>query len=153
VSDLPLLVAAHHRLGDLGASRRRRKQETVVAAEQAEKARVVDHLIAGDDSNMQVMSMLCGEDSRGASVDETAPPGADPGLLAGPFAQIVVDEAKELTDAKWQMLLRRCPFRSITLVGTAHRPGTGSRSRGRGGSSGSGSSGTTWLPWASAIGR
>jgi DNA helicase IV len=44
-------------------------------------------------------------------------PSADPDLLAGPFAHIVVDEAQELTDAEWQMLLRRCPSRSFTIVG------------------------------------
>jgi superfamily I DNA/RNA helicase len=50
-------------------------------------------------------------------VDETALPAADPDLLAGPFAHIVVDEAQELTDAEWQMLLLRCPSRSFTVVG------------------------------------
>ncbi len=29
----------------------------------------------------------------------------------------MVDEAQELTDAEWQMLLRRCPSRSFTIVG------------------------------------
>jgi superfamily I DNA/RNA helicase len=38
-------------------------------------------------------------------------------VLAGPFAHIVVDEAQELTDAEWQMLLLRCPSRSFTVVG------------------------------------
>ena len=38
-------------------------------------------------------------------------------VLAGPFAHIVVDEAQELTDAEWQMLLLRCPSRSFTIVG------------------------------------
>ena len=28
-----------------------------------------------------------------------------------------MDEAQELTDAEWQMLLRRCPSRSFTIVG------------------------------------
>jgi superfamily I DNA/RNA helicase len=50
-------------------------------------------------------------------VDEAALPSADPDRLAGPFAHIVVDEAQELTDAEWQMLLRRCPSRSFTIVG------------------------------------
>jgi superfamily I DNA/RNA helicase len=44
-------------------------------------------------------------------------PGVDPDRLAGPFAHIVVDEAQELTDAEWQMLLVRCPSRSLTIVG------------------------------------
>jgi DNA helicase IV len=38
-------------------------------------------------------------------------------VLAGPFAHIIVDEAQELTDAEWQMLLLRCPSRSFTIVG------------------------------------
>jgi superfamily I DNA/RNA helicase len=38
-------------------------------------------------------------------------------VLAGPFAHVVVDEAQELTDAEWQMLLQRCPSRSFTIVG------------------------------------
>ena len=50
-------------------------------------------------------------------VDESVLPSADPDLLAGPFAHIVVDEAQELTDAEWQMLLLRCPSRSLTIVG------------------------------------
>ena len=61
--------------------------------------------------------MLRGEDFQDALVDEAALPGADPDLLAGPFAHIVVDEAQELTDAEWQMLLLRCPSRSFTIVG------------------------------------
>jgi superfamily I DNA/RNA helicase len=64
-----------------------------------------------------VMSMLRGADLQNALVDETALPTADPDLLAGPFAHIVVDEAQELTDAEWQMLLLRCPSRSFTVVG------------------------------------
>ena len=79
--------------------------------------RVVDHLIATDDSDLQVMSMLRGQDLRRALVDEGALPTTDPDLLAGPFAHIVVDEAQELTDAEWQMLLLRCPSRSLTIVG------------------------------------
>jgi len=78
---------------------------------------VVDDLIAADDSELLVMSMLRGQDLRGALVDKTALPGTDPDLLAGPFAHIVVDEAQELTDAEWQMLLLRCPSRSFTIVG------------------------------------
>ena len=63
------------------------------------------------------MTMLRGQDLRDALVDEAALPTADPDLLAGPFAHIVVDEAQELTDAEWQMLLLRCPSRSFTIVG------------------------------------
>ena len=117
VSDLPLLDAARQRLGDPAVSRRLREYNATVAAERERMDRVVDNLIAGDDSELLVMSMLRGEDLQDALVDETALPRTDPDLLAGPFAHIVVDEAQELTDAEWQMLLRRCPSRSFTIVG------------------------------------
>ena len=116
-SDLPLLDAARQRLGDPGASRRRRRQRAAAAAERAEMSQVVDHLIATDDSDMHVMSMLRGEDLRAALVDQASLPGPDADPLAGPFAHVVVDEAQELTDAEWQMLLLRCPSRSFTIVG------------------------------------
>jgi hypothetical protein len=119
VSDLPLLDAARQRLGDPRASRRRRRQEAVVAAERERMARVVDDLIeaADDEYGVGLVTMLRGEDFQDALVDEAALPSADPDLLAGPFAHIVVDEAQELTDAEWQMLLLRCPSRSLTIVG------------------------------------
>jgi len=117
VSDLPILDAARRRLGDPEASRRRRRQEAALAAERAEMDAVVEHLIASDDSEMMVMSMLRGADLGAALADDTAVPPADPDLLAGPFAHVVVDEAQELTDAEWQMLLLRCPSRSFTIVG------------------------------------
>jgi hypothetical protein len=117
VSDLPLLDAARHRLGDPEASRRRRRQDAVVAAERERMAGVIDELIAADDSELLLMTSLRHHDLRDALVDQAALPTADPDLLAGPFAHVVVDEAQELTDAEWQMLLLRCPSRSFTIVG------------------------------------
>ncbi|KRF32485.1 RNA polymerase recycling motor ATPase HelR [Nocardioides sp. Soil805] len=117
VADLPLLDAARLRLGDPEESRRRRRRDAALAAEREQMADVVDHLVATDDSEMRVMSMLRVSDAQSIIVDEAAQPAADPDLLAGPFAHVVVDEAQELTDAEWQMLLRRCPSRSFTVVG------------------------------------
>jgi superfamily I DNA/RNA helicase len=117
VSDLPLLDAARQRLGDPEASRLRRRHDAAVAAEREHMDRVVEDLIEADDDPEGVMPMLLGRDMRDALVNETALPGTDPDLLAGPFAHVVVDEAQELTDAEWQMLLLRCPSRSFTIVG------------------------------------
>ena len=117
VADLPLLDAARQRLGDPEASRRTYRQKVATAAHRDEMARVVDQLIATDDSDMQVMKMLRGSDLQNALADGAALPSADPDALGGPFAHIVVDEAQELTDAQWQMLLWRCPSRSFTIVG------------------------------------
>ncbi len=117
VSDLPLLDAARDRLGDPDGSRRRRQSEAWLAAERARMNDVVEHLLANDDSEMLVMSMLRGEDLRTALDDESAQTPARTDPLAGPFAHIIVDEAQELSDAQWQMLRRRCPSGSFTVVG------------------------------------
>ncbi len=116
-ADLPLLDAARLRLGDPRASRRNRRRAAALAAEQDERTRVVDQLIATDGSELKVMSMLRGDDLREALVDQDAVPSPERDLLAGPFAHVVVDEAQELTEAEWQMLLQRCPSRSFTVVG------------------------------------
>jgi superfamily I DNA/RNA helicase len=117
VSDLPFLDAARLRVGDPEAGRRARQRAAVAAADREQMDRVVDELIAADDSELLLMTMLRGQDAQNSLVDESALPSTDPDLLAGPFAHIIVDEAQELTDAEWQMLLRRCPSRSFTIVG------------------------------------
>ena len=119
VSDLPLLDAARQRLGDPAAARRKRRQEAAAAVEREQMDRVVDTLIevADDEYGMGLVTMLRGEDFQDALVNEATLSDADPDQLAGPFAHIVVDEAQELTDAEWQMLLLRCPSRSFTIVG------------------------------------
>ncbi|MFE4964787.1 RNA polymerase recycling motor ATPase HelR [Streptomyces sp. NPDC056660] len=124
VSDLPLLDAARQRLGDPEAARRRQRQEAALAAQRERMAQVVDNLIgaavdsgADGDDGEGLVRMLRGEDAKVSLVDESELPALTPDLLAGPFAHIVVDEAQELTDAEWQMLLLRCPSRSFTIVG------------------------------------
>ena len=117
LSDLPFLDAAHRRLGDPQDSRRKRSHEAAVAEQREQMSDVIDHLVANDDSEMQVMSMLRVSDAQSIIVDEDALTSVEPDLLAGPFAHVVVDEAQELTDAEWQMLLERCPTKSFTVVG------------------------------------
>lgn len=117
VSDLPLLDAARQRLGDPEASVRTRRHAAAVAAERARRADVIDGILAADEDGEGAVTMLRGQDLQDTLIDEGALPGAEPDLLAGPFAHIVVDEAQELTDAEWQMLLLRCPSRSFTIVG------------------------------------
>jgi hypothetical protein len=117
VSDLPLLDAARQRLGDPEASQRQRRHDAAVAAERQYMDRVVSDLLEADDDPEGSMQLLRRESIRDSLVDEAALPSTDPDLLAGPFAHVIVDEAQELTDAEWQMLLRRCPSRSFTIVG------------------------------------
>ncbi|MEZ5214672.1 MAG: hypothetical protein R2692_08310 [Microbacterium sp.] len=120
--DLPSLDAARQRVGDPADEVRRRRARLEAAADRAVMDDVVTHLIAADDGDLRLMSMLRGQDLR-HTLDTTAEAPIDP--FAGPFAHIVVDEAQELTDAQWQMLVRRNPTRSFTIVGdrAQARPG------------------------------
>jgi DNA helicase IV len=48
-------------------------------------------------------------------------------LLDGPpetvYGHLVVDEAQQLTEMEWRMLMRRCPSRSMTIVGDLAQAG------------------------------
>ncbi len=118
-ADLPLLDAARHRIGDPDEPRRRRLREASLAAASDRMDRVVDQLVASMelDDGEGLMTILTGADARESLIDEAELAGDAPDLLAGPFAHIVVDEAQELTDAEWAMLLRRNPSKSFTIVG------------------------------------
>ncbi|MGW4567904.1 HelD family protein [Streptomyces sp. NPDC004561] len=54
-------------------------------------------------------------------------------LVDGPpertFGHVVVDEAQELTAMQWRMVLRRCPARSMTLVGDFAQAGPATTAR------------------------
>jgi DNA helicase IV len=115
-ADLPLLDAARAALGDPEAGRRRRARERAAARERRERERVADDLIAADDGELRLMSMLRGADLQYSLVDRWQADD-DAGPLDGPFAHVIVDEAQELTDAQWAMLRRRCPSGSFTVVG------------------------------------
>lgn len=49
-------------------------------------------------------------------------------LIDGPpdqmYGHIVVDEAQELSEMQWRMLMRRCPARSLTIVGDFAQSGS-----------------------------
>lgn len=114
---LPLLDAARRRIGDPEREARAERRARAVARDSARMDEVVADLVADDPTEMRQMSMLRGDDLRGALdaqvVTEAAP--VDP--FEGPFAHLVVDEAQELTDAQWRMLLARCPSHRVTIVG------------------------------------
>ncbi|NQX26189.1 AAA family ATPase [Microbacteriaceae bacterium VKM Ac-2854] len=116
-ADLPLLDAARFRIGDPAAQRRGRERAVAAAFEQGRMQQVVDELIAADDDGEGLVTMLKVEDAQRSLQDDSALPPRESDDLAGPFTHILVDEAQELTDAQWQMLLRRCPSRSFTVVG------------------------------------
>lgn len=113
-ADLPLLDAARQEVGDPRREAAERRARREAAEERRMMSDVVTDLIAADDGDMRVMSMLRGQDLR-RTLERPAASILDP--FAGPFAHVIVDEAQELTDAQWRMLLRRCPSGSLTIVG------------------------------------
>ena len=112
--DLPLLDAARGGVGDPRSEVRERRARRAAAEEHRVMSDVVSDLIAADDGDLRIMSMLRGQDLRRTLAQPTA---SDRDPYAGPFAHLVIDEAQELTDAQWRMLLQRCPSRSVTIVG------------------------------------
>ena len=114
-ADLPILDAARARIGDPDRARRDRERATAVSAQREQIRLVVDDLIASE--SFDEVWMLKEQAMQDTLLDTDALPSLSPDSLAGPFAHIVVDEAQELTDAEWQLLLRRCPSRSFTIVG------------------------------------
>ncbi len=118
-ADLPLIDALRLRLGDPRSGEIARERSRTLEADRATMDRVVETLLETEefDDGEGVFSMLAVADLRSTLVDEDAAPALETDPLEGPFAHVVVDEAQELTDAQWQMLLRRCPSRSFTIVG------------------------------------
>ncbi len=117
VADLPLLDAMRQRLGDPEAPERNRRRRVQEAADRAYMDDVVEDILAADDDPESGLKLLNRASIRDSLVHDDALPSADADPLAGPFAHVIVDEAQELTDAEWQLLLRRCPSRSFTVVG------------------------------------
>lgn len=106
-ADLPLLDAMRSRLGDPGASARNRRRRAQEAADRAYMDDVVQRILEADDDPESGLKLLNRGSIRDSLVhdDVFEDLAADP--LAGPFGHVIVDEAQELTDAEWQLLLRR----------------------------------------------
>ena len=115
--DLPLLDAARYRVGDPDRARNTRVRMAEEARHRADMDTVINDLIAADDSELQVMSMLRGDDMQRALAEEERANVDELAQLAGPFGHIIIDEAQELTEAQWLMIVRRCPSRQVTIVG------------------------------------
>lgn len=71
-------------------------------------------LLTADDGSGPTLADLALEDELRALVD--GPPEAV-------FGHIVIDEAQELSEMQWRMLMRRCPSRSLTVVGDLAQAG------------------------------
>ncbi|MFJ1756074.1 HelD family protein [Kitasatospora sp. NPDC088134] len=102
----------------------------VVDALLADPAVLAAHLPQLTDTERELLLRTPGAPWTGADVpllDEAA------ALVDGPpardFGHVVVDEAQELTAMQWRTVLRRCPSRSMTLVGDFAQAGPAATAR------------------------
>ncbi|MHA3704073.1 HelD family protein [Jatrophihabitans sp. YIM 134969] len=121
LADVPLLDEAAELLGeDDSADQREQARADAERKQEVEYARQVQDTFGGAEmvSAEDLASRYVGGRALG-SVAERA--GADRGWAYG---HIVVDEAQELSPMAWRLLMRRCPTRSLTVVGDVAQTGS-----------------------------
>ena len=112
-SDIPLLDEAMELLGPDPKAASRISAQDAARAEEEQFAR--DTLAqAGIGSGIVTAQMLVDNLSGDAAEPISHRAASD---REWTYGHIVVDEAQELTDMDWRMLIRRCPSRSFTIVG------------------------------------
>ncbi|MGH3157809.1 MAG: ATP-binding domain-containing protein, partial [Streptosporangiaceae bacterium] len=126
VADIPLLDEAAELLGEDDGAQRARAERA--RAERIAYAGGVVDLLSRD---LQEPEVLLASDLIDASrlaerhIEEecltTAERAAADRTWA--FGHVIVDEAQELSEMAWRMLMRRCPARSMTLVGDVAQTG------------------------------
>lgn len=123
VADVPLIDEAAELLGDI--SHVDRQRQAALAEELQYAADTLEALGAADagvsDSGIGfTLSMLTAEDI--ARLHETSGPvGSTADRAAADrqwtYGHVVVDEAQELSPMAWRAIFRRCPLKSMTIVG------------------------------------
>jgi DNA helicase IV len=131
-ADVPLLDELAELLGETGAAKRAEARKK--AAEEAERAeaieyaeQVVDNLREAEAIVVPVLEVETFVDWLAGRNTEAAPRGslAEQALADRQWAygHVIVDEAQELSAMAWRMLMRRCPSRSMTIVGDLNQTG------------------------------
>ena len=108
-SDVALVDEADALLGPVEAARPRRARRRGPSADSVDTAtRVVDGLGLGGYTTAASLA---------ERFADPAPRNGTAGDEPRTFGHVLVDEAQDLTPMEWRMLARRCPSRSMTLVG------------------------------------
>jgi DNA helicase IV len=111
-ADIPLLDEAWARLGDPEEVLRAAAERRRLRAERAYAQQVIAATGQRGIVDATTLAERFSESSGGVSVMERA--ASDPDWE---FGHVIVDEAQELSPMAWRMLIRRCPMRSMTVVG------------------------------------
>ncbi|MFE5474572.1 RNA polymerase recycling motor ATPase HelR [Nocardia sp. NPDC056541] len=135
VSDVPLLDELVDLLGRDTAADDSAERERKAEAEYA--AGVLDTLISredlmDDEDHLLAQDMLYGEDLAERFLERDTRELAERAAAdrEWTYGHVVVDEAQELSEMDWRVLMRRCPSRSFTIVGdlAQRRSAAGARS-------------------------
>jgi superfamily I DNA/RNA helicase len=132
VADVQLLDELAELLGDTGAANRAAARKH--AAEEAERAEALEYAEHVVDSLREAEAIVVPALEVETFVDwiagrnaEAAPRGslAEQALAdrQWTYGHVIVDEAQELSAMSWRMLIRRCPARSMTIVGDLNQTG------------------------------
>jgi DNA helicase IV len=126
-ADVPLLDEAAELLGEddraaRAAEARRRRQEEAYAQG------VLDIIGRGDEDDPELLmgadlvdaSRLAARFEEDENLTAAERAAAD---RTWAFGHVIVDEAQELSPMAWRMLMRRCPARSLTIVGDVAQTG------------------------------
>ncbi|HEY3087676.1 MAG TPA: ATP-binding domain-containing protein [Jatrophihabitantaceae bacterium] len=131
-ADVPLLDELAELLGPIEATgRAARQRQAAVAAEQAEATEFAAQLV-GDLTESEAIVVpyleteafvqwIASRNTRVAAAGSLAERALSNRTWA--YGHVVVDEAQELSAMAWRMLLRRCPSRSMTVVGDLAQTG------------------------------
>jgi len=127
-ADVPLLDEAAELLGEddraarIAAERRRRAQVDYARGVLDIISRDVEddpEILMGSDLVDASRLAMRQEEEDGLTAAERAA-----GDRTWAFGHIIVDEAQELSEMAWRMLMRRCPSRSMTIVGDVAQTGS-----------------------------
>ncbi|GAA4993910.1 HelD family protein [Kitasatospora paranensis] len=119
-ADVPLLDEAAELLGPLPGSAATRRAEAAAEAREREFAKLVL-----DDFGVGLVEMDAEMLARQYRGEEALRPLAERATedRTWAFGHVIVDEAQELSPMAWRLLARRCPGRSMTIVGDLAQTG------------------------------
>ncbi|WP_406689608.1 RNA polymerase recycling motor ATPase HelR [Saccharopolyspora sp. ID03-671] len=119
VSDVPLLDELVDLLGEVKAPAAEEDSEAEYAAGVLEILQVERHDLMDDEDHLLAQDLLHAEDLAEHFVERDTRELAERAAADRDwtYRHVVVDEAQELSEMDWRVLMRRCPSRSFTVVG------------------------------------
>ena len=128
VADVPLLDEAAQLLGsdDSAAKRQRRAAERERRAEERYAREVLEITGVAESGYVDAATLADWNRDPGQQLTTAERAWADPSWAYG---HVIVDEAQELSEMAWRMVMRRIPTRSLTVVGDIAQRGSAAGAR------------------------